>query len=74
MALKPKDIDWSKNTIQIRRAMTLDEQGRRVEGKTKNKYSRRTLQLRPVMKEALLKQRKICEKLEGKYLFCHNSS
>ncbi|MBU1417313.1 MAG: site-specific integrase [Proteobacteria bacterium] len=70
MALKLKDIDWSKNTIQISRAMTLDEQGLRVEGKTKNKYSRRTLQLLPVMKEALLKQKKICEMLESKYLFC----
>lgn len=70
MALKLKDIDWSKNTIQIRRAMTLDEQGRRVEGKTKNKYSRRILQLLPVMKEALLKQKQICEILESKYLFC----
>jgi len=70
MALKLKDIDWSKNTIQIRRAMTLDEQDLRIEGKTKNKYSRRKLQLLPVRKEALLKQKKSCEKLENKYLFC----
>lgn len=70
MALKLKDIDWPKNTIQIRRAMTLDEQGRRIEGKTKNKYSRRKLQLLPVMKEALLEQKKSCERLESKYLFC----
>ncbi len=50
--------------------MTLDEQGRRVEGKTKNKYSRRQFQLIPVMKTALLEQKSLCEKLESKYLFC----
>jgi len=70
IALKPHDIDWLKNTVRISRAMTLDEQGRRVEGKTKNKYSRREIQLLPVMKAALMEQLSICEKLDGEYLFC----
>ncbi len=70
MALKAHDIDWTRDTIKISRAMTLDEQGRRVEGKTKNKYSRRQLQLIPVMKTALLEQLSICEELDSEYLFC----
>jgi integrase len=70
MALKAHDIDWSRNAIHISRAMTLDEQGRRVEGKTKNKYSRRQLQLIPVMKTTLLEQVSICEELGSEYLFC----
>jgi hypothetical protein len=35
----------------------LDENGRRVEGGTKNKYSRRTIKLTPVMFEALEKEK-----------------
>ena len=70
MALKLRDIDWKQKTIQISKAMTLDEKGRRVEGKTKNKYSRRQLQLLPVMETALLEQKSICEKLDSEYLFC----
>lgn len=70
MALKLHDIDWTRNMIRISKAMTLDEQGRRVEGKTKNKYSRRELQLIPVMKAALLEQKSICKELGSEYLFC----
>jgi len=70
MALKAHDIDWTRETIQISRAMTLNEQGRRVEGKTKNKYSRRQLQLIPVMRTALLEQLSISEELNSEYLFC----
>jgi integrase len=70
IALKPHDVDWSGDTILIRRAMTFDEQGRWIEGKTKNKYSRREILLLPIMKTALLGQKSICEQLDSKYLFC----
>jgi len=33
-------------------------------------YSRRKIQLLPVMKAALMEQLSICEKLDGEYLFC----
>jgi integrase len=49
---------------------TLDENGKKIMGKTKNKYSRRTIELLPMMREALLIQEKISKKLESKYLFC----
>lgn len=69
-ALKPNDINWSKGIIAIRRAMTLDEEGKRVEGSTKNKYSRRQVPLLPAMKSVLLEQQSVCEKLNSEYLFC----
>ena len=62
LALKIKNIDWSKNVIHIRRANTLDENGHQIIGKTKNKYSRRTLELFPIMREALLIQEKTSKK------------
>jgi integrase len=37
IALKPRDIDWSKGFLHVRRAMTLDENGNKVEGMTKNR-------------------------------------
>ena len=70
IALKADDIDWTKGTININKAMTLNEEGHRVEGKTKNKYSRRILQLLPVMKTALQEQMDIYKKLGSEYLFC----
>ena len=69
-ALKLGDIDWSKKLLHISRAMTLDEDGKRIEGKTKNRYSRRTINLLPVMFEALKEQRDLYEQLEGEYFFC----
>ncbi|KAB2890947.1 MAG: site-specific integrase [Desulfobulbaceae bacterium] len=69
-ALKPDDIDWASGHISISRAMTLDEQGHRMEGRTKNKYSRREIQLLPAMKAVLLDQKAICERLNSEYLFC----
>jgi len=70
VSLKPEDVDWEKGLVHIRRALTRDADGRSVEGTTKNKYSRRTIRLLPVMKKALEDQRTIQEKLKSKYLFC----
>ena len=42
IAVKPEDIDWSGGFCSVRRAITLDENGKRVLGGTKNEYSRRT--------------------------------
>lgn len=50
--------------------MTLDEQGHRMEDRTKNKYSRREIQLLHAMKAVLLDQKAICERLNSEYLFC----
>jgi integrase len=50
--------------------MTLDEKGDRVEGRTKNQYSRREIQLSSAMKSALLEQKTICDELDSEYLFC----
>jgi integrase len=71
LALKPGDIDWEKQTIHIRRAFTLDESGRRVEGQTKNRYSRREIKLLPVMLEALLAQKEIYDRFNCEYFFCN---
>ena len=70
IAIKPEDIDWAKKILNIRRAMTLDENGKKIEGRTKNKFSRRTIQLLPVMLEALEEQKKIYERFKGEYFFC----
>jgi integrase len=70
VSLRPEDVDWDKGLIHIRRALTRDEQGKPVEGTTKNKYSRRTIKLLPVMRKALEQQRIIQENLKSKYLFC----
>ena len=43
IALKPEDIDWEKRLLHIRRALTRDENGGLMEGNTKNKHSRRTI-------------------------------
>lgn len=68
--MKPSDIDWQKGHIAIKRAMTLDDQGHRIVGKTKNKYSRREIPLLPSMRSVLSEQIAICEKLDSEYLFC----
>jgi len=70
IAIKPEDIDWSKRLLHIRRAMTRDETGRAVEGTTKNRYSRRTIKLIPVMLEALEAQKKIYDWFKAEYFFC----
>ena len=70
IALKPKDIDWEKGLLHIRRAMTRDENGGVMEGNTKNKHSRRTIKLTLVMLAALKTQKKIHDQFQCEYFFC----
>jgi len=70
IALKPGDIDWSKGLLHVRRAMTRDVNGNRVEGRTKNRYSRRTIRLIRVMSESLKAQEEIYRGFKGEYFFC----
>lgn len=70
IGLKPIDIDWENGVLQVQRAITLDRNGKRTEGKTKNRHSRRTIKLTPPMKEALAAQREIQKKLGSEYFFC----
>ena len=70
IGLKPGDIDWQGTTLHVRRAMTLDENGRKTEGRTKNRYSRRSIRLIPVMLDALKAQKTIRDQLGGEYFFC----
>ncbi|MFH0925557.1 MAG: tyrosine-type recombinase/integrase [bacterium] len=73
IALKPEDIDWENKILHIRRAMTLDEKGKQMEGKTKSKYSRRSFKLTVPMFEALKEQKKIYDQYKGTYFFCCSS-
>ncbi len=73
IGLYPKDIDWESELLHVRRAITKNEEGKIVEGPTKNKYSRRSIKLIPTMKEALLEQKMIYEKYKGKYFFCNTA-
>ena len=73
LGLKPEDIDWDNRLLHVRRAMTLDEDGKRVEGGTKNKYSRRAIKLTPIMFEALEKQKKVYDQFNGEYFFCNTT-
>ncbi len=70
IAIKPDDIDWSKGLLHIRRAFTRDENGKVMLGKTKNKYSRRTIKLIPIMLDVLKAQKKIYDQFKGEYFFC----
>jgi integrase len=70
IALKPEDIDWEKGLLHVQRAITLDRDGKRTEGNTKNKHSRRTIKLTAVMKESLVAQRKIQERFGSEFFFC----
>jgi len=70
IAIKPEDIDWGKRLLHIRRAMTLNEEGKPIEGRTKNIYSRRTIKLLPVMYNCLTEQSKIHSQFKCKYFFC----
>lgn len=72
IALKAHDIDWQKGIVNVCRAITLDEQGKLIEGPTKNKYSRRKIKLTKTMIDALKEQKKIYEKFRGEYFFCTN--
>jgi integrase len=70
IGLKPDDIDWKKGLLRVRRAITLDEKGNIIEGKTKNRYSRRTIRLTASMLEPLKAQKEIHERFECEYFFC----
>jgi integrase len=70
IALKPEDINWSKGILTIKRAATRNEDGKFMMGKTKNKYSRRSITLLPIMLDALKKQKAIYEQFKGEYFFC----
>ena len=70
IALKSDDIDWARGLLHIKRAITRDEKGKITVGRTKNKYSRRTIKLIPVMRDALKKQKKIHDGIKGEYFFC----
>ena len=69
MALRSSDIDWTNNLLHIKRAITRDENGRIMIGRTKNKYSRRKIRLLPVMRSALEDQKRIHDKIKGDFFF-----
>ena len=50
--------------------MTLNEEGKAIEDKTKNQHSRRIILLLPVMREILEEQLKVCAELNSDFLFC----
>lgn len=71
--LKPEDIDWENRLLHIRRAITLNEDGKIMEGNTKNRYSRRTIKLTPAMYHVLEKQKNVYDQFTGKYFFCNTN-
>ena len=72
-AIPPENINWVKENISIRAAMTLDENNKTIEGPCKTKYRRRTFKLSPRMLSALKNQKKIYDQFKGKYFFCNES-
>jgi len=56
--------------LNVRRAITVDADGKRIEGVTKNRYSRRSIRLTPAMREPLDEQRRIAAGFNCEYLFC----
>jgi integrase len=70
IALKAHDIDWQNGILNVQRAITLNVDGKRIEGETKNRYSRRKIKLTEVMLEALKQQKAIYDRLQGEYFFC----
>jgi integrase len=69
IGLKLDDIDWEKQIVHIQRAITKDENGKTMEGPTKNKHSRRSIKMTPVMYNALKAQQVIHEKIKSGYFF-----
>jgi integrase len=53
--------------------MTLDIEGKHIEGPCKNDYRRRKIKLSPTMFSALDDQKRIYEQFKGKYFFCNES-
>lgn len=72
ISIKPQDIDWEKQTLNICRAMTLDENGKKVMGSTKNESSQRIIFLTPSMLNCLVDQSKIHDRFKCNYFFCTN--
>jgi integrase len=72
-AIKPENIDWVNEKLSINSAMTLDENGKTIEGPCKTKYRRRTIKLSPRMLSALQNQKRIYDKFKGKYFFCNET-
>lgn len=70
IGLKAGDIDWENGMVHVRRAITKDESGNKMEGKTKNRYSRRSIKMGPIMREALEAQQSIYDRFQGEYFFC----
>jgi integrase len=70
IALKEDDIDWDKRLLQVKRSITTDKNGHRIEGPTKNKYSRRTIKLNDIMFESLQRQKVFSDKFDCEYFFC----
>lgn len=70
IGLKPHDIDWERRLLCVRRAITLDEDGKIIEGNTKNRYSRRIIKLTSVMYDTLEQQKVINHQLKAQYFFC----
>jgi integrase len=68
--LKIDDIDWEKQIIHVRRAITKDADGKKMEGPTKNIFSRRDIKFSPEIHKALKAQLAIYEKFKGEYFFC----
>ncbi|MEI7636379.1 MAG: DUF3596 domain-containing protein [Syntrophus sp. (in: bacteria)] len=68
--LKIGDIDWERQIIHVRRGITKDEDGKRIEGPTKNNSSRRKIMFSPEIHKALKAQMTIYEKFKGEYFFC----
>jgi len=58
LALRSDDIYWGKDLLHIKRAITRDEDGKIMIGRTKNRYSRRTIRMIPVMRSALEEQKR----------------
>ena len=69
LALISDDIYWGKDLLHIKRAITRDEDGKIMIGRTKNRYSRRTIRMIPVMRSALEEQKKIYDNIQGKFFF-----
>jgi integrase len=70
IALKPDDIDWSRNLLRVRRALTRDDNGKVMMGETKNRYSRRIIKLTESMLKPLIEQNKIRGQFDCQYFFC----
>ena len=70
IGIKEPDINWDKRLLKVSRSITTDKNGHRIEGPTKNKYSRRTIKLTDLMFNALQKQKEIADRFQCKYFFC----